>query len=126
MVGFGNFDQSYEVLDSPVERLTYLWTLIHEFDDDPDYRDKWEERLGRFCSVRFDREFFNYRHSPNGYVDDGYRKGDLLKRLWEDDELLKRFIRGDAYVVIYDNNDEYIPGRFDRSSEDDLTYIYVS
>lgn len=131
-VGFGKFEDWYELLLSPVERLSYLWTLIHDYDDDPDYWDDWEIRLNKVIwnqgsiGVKFNREFFNYRHERRGSVEDAYQKGDLLERLYNDNDLLTRFIYGDSYVVTYDNKDEFmIPHRLMKSHEDDHEFIYV-
>ena len=114
----------------PEFRLNFLWTAIwfSGLYDDNEIKE-WEQRiksiLGSTALLHFSYKFYEDSGAPRGWVQEDEKEiTAFLNRMKTDDELLEKFLRGDAYVATYDTNFDWIPSFQKESHEDDRICVF--
>ena len=105
----GDYGWEYREYRTSAEKLNYLWTAIV---DNRENTEEWKEYICDTIGIPESTNFITDVDEDDPYVaekiDHARELKPFLEDIHRDSELLKRFIRGDAYVVIYDGNDEYM------------------
>lgn len=122
----GEYGWDVDKLNTPIEKASYLFTAIASMND----RDKLVEHVREVlakheCQATF--EEWGSCWAGNDYIDHDRRLVDFVVMLMNDDDLLLKYLFGNACVYMYNDNMDYEDMRYaeeiDGYSEDDY-FIY--
>lgn len=101
-----DYGWDFEEYRNPNEKINYLWTALNDAGED---LDTWEARLRDVLELGNWVPFIRVEDGFDGYVEDAIYLDDFFDRIREDDELLKKFIYGESYVLTGNDNSDYLP-----------------